>query len=120
MVFVPIIHQPALLQTRHSRELERRFDDVVREYKRLNPELTDAEVQSALTLSMQKVQSPEQEARQGRVAIMVVVSIVTAFAGAVFVSAQSKGGDNETVQIVAIVAVVAAIAIAAIRLARRD
>ena len=46
MIIVP--GSPPLQETRHSRELSRRIEDAVRDYQRANPEMTDAEVRTAL------------------------------------------------------------------------
>ena len=50
MIIVPGL--PPLQETRHSRELSRRIDDAVRDYQRTNPDMTDAEVRTALLRSV--------------------------------------------------------------------
>ena len=121
MVFVPIIHQPPLLQTRHSRELGLRFDEAVREYKRQHPDLTDVDVRTALAVSLQKVGSPEDEARQRKLAIFVLVAIALVFMGVALAGGSSdQDSEGKAFLILGVVAAVGGIAIAAIRIARRD
>jgi hypothetical protein len=102
-----------LHETRHSRELGRLLDDVVREYQRTNPDVTDADVRTALLRL-----APDDYRRRG---LGVVIGVLTALAFGVMAS---TGGGRYAPgslgwRILAIVGAVAGVTIVAIRLARR-
>ena len=116
MIIVPGI--PPLQETRHSRELNRRVDQVVRDYQREHPDMTEAEVRTALMKSAPGGVPPEAERRRKIVAAAFMAAVIGAFT-----AVASAGGTFDGplwVTIVVILAAVAGIAIAAIRLARRD
>ena len=122
MIFIPMDHQETSINpTRLSRELGQRLDDVVRDYKRLHPELTDVEVRAALTTSLKQAGAPGNESRQHRVAMVTIASIVAVFIG-VALSGGSRGWDENgaAFRIIGIVAAVGAVAFAALRFAKRD
>ncbi len=116
MIIVPGL--PPLQETRHSRELSRRVDDAVRDYRRINPDVTEADVRTALLQSAPPGASPDV-ARRRRVA---GAAMAAAGVGA-FTAIASAGGDfnNQTwLLVVGIVGAVGALAFVAIRWARRD
>ena len=116
MIIVPGL--PPMQETRHSRELNKRVDDVVREYRRDHPDMTEAEVHTALMKSAPSGVSPDV-ARRRRVA---AIGVAAALIGAFTATANAGGNfNNQTwLLIFGIVAAVGGVAIAAIRLARRD
>ena len=122
MIFIPMVHQqrtPA--PTRYSRELGQRFDETVREFKRQHPDLTDADVRTALATSLKQAGSPEDEARQRRLAFVALLGTGLAFIG-VALSGGNPGQDSEgmALMIMGIVVAAAGVAVAVIRLSRRD
>ena len=122
MIFIPMVHQqrtPA--PTRYSRELGQRFDETVREFKRQHPDLTDADVRTALATSLKQAGSPEDEARPRRLAFVTLLAIGLAFIG-VALSGGNPGQDSEgmALMIMGIVVAAAGVAVAVIRLSRRD
>ena len=116
MIIVPGL--PPMQETRHSRELSRRVDDAVRDYRRNNPDVTEAEVRTALLQSTPAGVSPDV-ARRRRVAAM---GVAAAAVGAFTASARAGGDFNNRtwLLIVGIVGAVGALAFVAIRWARRD
>jgi len=116
MIIVPGL--PPMQETRHSRELNKRVDDVVRDYLRAHPDMTEAEVRAALMKSAPGGIAPDV-ARRRRVA---GVGVAAALVGA-FTAVSSAGGNfnNQTWLLIGgIVAAVAVVAGAIIGLARRD
>jgi hypothetical protein len=103
----------ALHETRHSRALGRQLDDVVREYQRTNPDVTDAEVRTAL------LRLTPSDSRRRLMAVILGALTAVAFG----VMAATGGGRYAPGtlgwRILAIIAAVAGVTIAAIRLARR-
>ena len=107
-----------LPQTRHSRELKKRIDEVVRDYLRDHPDMKEAEVRAALMESAPAGVSPVVDRRRKAAAVGVAAALVGAF------TATASAGGNFNSQtwmlISGVVAAVGAVAFAAIRLARRD
>jgi len=116
MIIVPGL--PPLQETRHSRELSRRVDDAVRDYRRTNPDVTEADVRTALLQSTPAGMSPDV-ARRRKVA---GAGVAAAIAGAFAASARAGGNFNGQtwLLVVGIVGAVGALAFVAIRWARRD
>ena len=104
--------------TRHTRELSRRVTDVVRDYCRENPDVSDGEVRTALSMSGPPGTSIDVARRRKVVAAAVGAAIMGAF------TATANAGGNVNSQtwllIGGILAAVGGVAFAAIRLARRD
>lgn len=116
MIIVPAVRQ--LNETRHSRELNKRVDQVVREYRRDHPDVTEAEVRAALLQSAPGDESPYVVRRRKVAGVGIAAALVGAFT-----AVSSAGGtfNNQTwMLILGIVAAVGAVTFAAIRLARRD
>jgi hypothetical protein len=108
MIIVPGL--PPMQETRHSRELNKRVDDVVREYRRDHPDMTEAEVHTALMKSAPGGVSPDVARRRRLAAIDVAAALVGAF------TATASAGGNFNSQtwllIYGIVAAVGGVAIA--------
>lgn len=116
MIIVP--GPPALQETRHSRELNRRVEEAIRDYRRDHPELTEADVRTALMQSTPGGEPGYIVRRRKAAAVGVAAAAVGAF------TAVAGGGGKFTGQtwilVCAVLLVVGALAFAAIRLARRD
>jgi hypothetical protein len=115
MIIVPGI--PPLQETRNSRELNRRVEEAIRDYRRDHPEITEAEVRTALVQS-----TPGGAPGVVRRKRVVAAAIAAASVGA-FTATASAGGSFTRptwIMIGGIVAAVAAIAIAILRIAQRD
>jgi hypothetical protein len=105
-------------QTAHSRELGRRVDDLVSEYRRDNPDATENDVRAALMRSTSF--SDSADARRKRVAgVAVAAALVGAFTATASAGGKFPGGSTVTL-ILAIAAGVGAVAFAVVRLAQRD
>jgi hypothetical protein len=89
MVYIhtPIMTGAAVKQTHRSRELEERIGQAIRDYRHVNPDMTDAEVSSALSLATSHHGSMRSTAP--RRAVAVVAGLVAAGVG---VAAGMKGG----------------------------
>jgi hypothetical protein len=110
---------PPLQQTRHSRELGRRVEQLVRDYQREHPDVTEGDVRAALAQLSSGGPSPETLRRKR--AMVIVIGALTAGA---FTAMASTGGnlfaDNKTLlPIIGVIAAVFGVVIAAFRLSRR-
>jgi hypothetical protein len=116
MIIVPGV--PELPQTRHSRELNKQVDDVVRDYRRNHPDVTDGEVRAALLRSSPAGELPGVARRK----MVAGVAVGAAMAGAFAAMARSGGTFAGATgwMIGGIVVAVLAIAIAVLRIAQRD
>jgi hypothetical protein len=118
MLIVPGL--PPLQQTSNSRELGRRVEQVIRDYQREHPEMTEAEVRAAL-LHSTPGDAPEVVRRRKLLGIAI-----GAFTAAAFGAMAATGGGARSIggtgvwQIIGAVAVVCAVVFVLIRLARRD
>ena len=117
MIYIPERPEPPP-QTRHSRELARRVEQEVRDYKRQHPELTEDEVRSALMQSTPAGDSTDLTRRKRIAAIAMGVAVAGAF-GVMASNSGNVAGINFGWKIVGICAAVLAVAIAAIRIVRR-
>ena len=118
MLIVPGL-QP-LQQTRHSRELGRRVEQLVRDYQREHPDVTEGDVRTALAQLTSETASPDALRRKRVLAVAVGALTVGAFT-----AMASTGGDlfenNRLLfPIIGVVAAVAGVAIAVIRMAQRN
>jgi len=118
MLIVPGL-QP-LQQTRHSRELGRRVEQLVRDYQREHPDVTEGDVRTALAQLTSQTTSPDAVRRKR----ILAVAITTLTAGA-FAAMASTGGtlfENNRMlfPIIGVIAAIGGVAIAAIRFSRRD
>ncbi len=117
MLIVPGL--PPLQETRHSRELGRRVEEVVREYQRVHPEMTESEVRAALAHS-----APGDSSDVVRRKRMLAAAIAAAAAAGFVAMAVTGGGRAGPTSvgwgILGVVAAVGAVAVTIIRIARRD
>lgn len=116
MAGLPPMQAPS--PTRRSRELGKRIDELVLDYRRQNPELTDAEIRAALVQSAPPGDSVDVRRRRA-----FAVGVTAAIVGA-FVAVGSNSGKlpiaGETWGMVGIVAAIGIGAIALIVRARRE
>ena len=116
MIIVP--GSTAVRASRHSRELSRRIDDAVRDYRRDNPDASEADVRAALLQSAPGSESTYVVRRKRVVAVAVAAALVGAFT-----AVSSSGGKftSPTWTLIAgVVVAVGVVAFAAIRLAQRS
>ena len=118
MLIIPGL--PPLQQTRHSRELGRRVEQLVRDYQREHPDVTEGDVRTALA----QLSSGEPSVDVVRRKRVLAVALATLMAGA-FAAMASTGGEffanNPMIfRIIGVVAAVCGVVIAAVRLSRRD
>ena len=112
---------PPLQETRHSRELSRRIDQVVRDYQRDNPEASLSDVRIALMQMTPGGDSPGVSRRKRALAAAVAL-----LGTGVFTFMASTGGgtrfDNNSMMwgIIGGVAALLGITIAVIRTVRRS
>lgn len=118
MLIVPGL--PPMQQTRHSRELGRKVEQLVRDYQREHPDVTEGDVRTALAQLSSGGASPDG-LRRKRVLVGVIGGL-TAAAFAAMASTGGRGFENSTMtfRIIGVVVAVCAVALLAIRLARRD
>jgi hypothetical protein len=121
MVYIhtPIMTGAAVKQTHLSRELEERIGQAIRDYRHVNPDMTDAEVSAALSLATSHHGSTRSNAA-GR-AVAIVAGIVAAFVGAAVALGDGTGweGSSPTWIIVAGTVAVAIVLIALLMASRR-
>ena len=119
MIIVPGV--PPLQETRHSRELSRRIDQVVRDYQRDNPDASLSDVRIALTRMTPGADSPEVLRRKRALGIAIAALGAGVFA---FMAATGGGSrfDNTSItwRIIGGVAALLGVSIAVIRMARRS
>jgi len=118
MLIVP--GRPPLQQTSNSRELGRRVEQVIRDFQRDHPEMTEAEVRAALAQSTPG-DAPEVVRRKrvlGIAIAMIGVGVFT-FMASTGGGARINSGTGGAWQIIGVVAAIVAVAFTVIRLARR-
>jgi hypothetical protein len=117
MLFAP--GSPPLQQTRNSRELGKRVEQVVRDYRRDHPDTTEAEIRSAL---MQSVSPGDEEEgmvmRRRFAAIAAVLAVGIAVLITSLISPGRVTGSGLGWQIAGVGAAVAAVVFSIIRIAR--
>lgn len=118
MIIVPGV--PAVQETRHSRELTRRIDQLVREYQRDHPDASLSDVRIALIQMTPGGNSPDLIRRK-----RVAGAVVGALAVGAFTAMASTGGgrfENSTMtwRIIGVVAALLAVTFAVIRTVRRS
>jgi hypothetical protein len=116
MIIVPGI--PPMQETRNSRELNKRVEEAIRDYRRDHPELTEAEVRAALMQSTPGADAPGVVRRK-----RVLAAAIAAVCVGAFTATASAGGSFTRptwIMIGGVVAAVAAVAIAILRMAQRD
>lgn len=115
MIIVP--GAPAVQETRHSRELGRRIEQVVREYQRDNPDVSLSDVRLALMQRTPGGDAPDV-VRRRRAAGLAVGAMMAG----VFAYAAASGGRLDTLswRIIGAVAALAGVTIALIWTVRRN
>jgi hypothetical protein len=118
MLMIPGL--PPLQQTRHSRELGRRVEQLVRDYQREHPDVSEGDVRAALA-QLTSSDPPSTDIHRRK---RVLAGVIAAIAVGAFTAMASSGGDlfanNKTLlPIIGVIAAVFGVAIAAIRLSRR-
>jgi hypothetical protein len=111
---------PPLQETRHSRELGRRIDQVVRDYQRDNPDASLSDVRIALMQIAPGAESPDMVRRKSALAVAIGALTVGAFT--FMASTGGRGFDlgPMTWRIIGGGAALLGITIAVIRTARRS
>lgn len=118
MLIVP--GPPPLQQTRHSRELSKQMEQLVREYQRDHPDVKESDVRAAVSQLAASGESPETTRRK-RVLGGVIATLL---GGAFAVMASTAGGQrfNNTSMawiVLGVVAAVCGVAMAVILTVRR-
>ena len=118
MIIVPGL--PPLQQTRHSRELGKRVEQLVRDYQRENPDVTEGDVRTAM--AQLSSGGPSSDTLRRKRALLAVVGGLTAAGFGMMASTGGKGFENNplTFRIIGLIAGVCAVVFVAISLARRD
>jgi hypothetical protein len=123
MLIIPAPH-PTQAATRHSRELGKRVEQLVRDYRREHPELTDDEIRAALAQSSLVSDDADQE-RQQRGKAMVAIALALGIAGLVAAlvlgrAAETGGGAGSgSWPVVSIIVAVLVVALAVVRVVSR-
>lgn len=120
MVYIhtPIMTGAAVRQTHLSRELEERIGQAIRDYRHVNPDMTDAEVSAALSLATSHYGSTRSTAA-GR-AVAIVVGVVAAGVGAAAAMKDGTGWEGGSPTWIIVAGTVAvAIVLVGVLLARR-
>lgn len=117
MLIVPGL--PPQQQTRHSRELGRRVGQLVRDYQRENPDVTEGDVRTAL--ASLATGTPSEEGLRRKRVLSVAIGALTVGA---FTAMASTGGEllennRMLFPIIGVVAAVCGVAIAVIRMGQR-
>jgi hypothetical protein len=89
MIIVPT-PPPTRSATRHSRELGKRVEQLIRDYQREHPELTDDEIRAALAQSS-LTSDDDAQALQQRRKLVVTVAVGLAVAGLIAGTVLDKG-----------------------------
>ena len=118
MLIVPGL--PPLQDTRHSRELGRKVEQLVRDYQRENPDVTEGDVRSALAHLTQGGESSEVIRRR-----RILGTVIAALTVGAFTAMASTGGElfeNNTMvwRIVGAGVALCAVLFAVIRTVRRS
>lgn len=117
MLFAPDTTS-SLQQTRNSRELGRRVEQAVREYRREHPETTDAEVRAALMQSATPGDDEGLISRRRYAAIGMVVAVGLGVLITSLMSPGRSGGSQPGWQFFGVGAAVVAVVFSIVRIAR--
>lgn len=113
MMIFPV-RTPAAAPTRHSRELSRRVEQVVRDYQRENSDLTTEEIRTALLHSTEGYEDEGAlTGRRLRAILAIVAAAVIAGVAVMTESGTRGGGGAESADIMwkVVAGVIAALAI---------
>jgi hypothetical protein len=108
-----------LPHTRHSRELAKHVEQLVRDYRRDHPELTEAEIHTALMQSLPAGASPEAVRRRIAMGIGLAAAVIGAFV-AIASNAGRMPIDLEPWKVVGIVATICVGVVAVLVRARQS
>jgi hypothetical protein len=89
-----IVPDSAPTQTRHSRELGKRVDQVIHEFRREYPELTDDEIRAALDQATPAGAAPRRGAGRRRPAVAAMAGVAAALAAGIAVAFDGSGGGG--------------------------
>ena len=118
MLIVPGL-QP-LQQTRHSRELGRRVEQLVRDYQRENPDVTEGDVRTALAQLTSDTSSPDTLRRKRVLAMVMAALTVGAFTAMASTGGALFENNGMLFPIIGVVAAVCGVAFAVIRMVQRN
>jgi hypothetical protein len=107
------------LVTRHSRELSRRVEQVVRDYQRDNDDVSDEELRSALTLATRATAGEDSLLRRKRIVVGAVAGAVAMVGAMVAAGTRTRQPGDMVWVIFVVVAALAGGAIGLLRLSRR-
>ncbi|HEX9564417.1 MAG TPA: hypothetical protein VF981_10620 [Gemmatimonadaceae bacterium] len=123
MIFIPMGGDEATpTQTRHSRELGNRVEQVIRDFQREHPELTDDEIRAALagsSLVTRHRRQPGGRSRQVALLAGVAAALVGVVAGALGDSAGDGAGGSLPWMLFGGLAAAVVVLVAVLRIARR-
>jgi hypothetical protein len=118
MIIVP--WAPPLHHTRHSRELGKKIEQLVREYQRDHPDVKESDVRAALSQLAASGEPPETTRRKRALGVVIATLLAGSFAAmASTAGGQPFNNDSMLWIVVGVVAAVCGIAIAVIRTVRR-
>jgi hypothetical protein len=119
MIIVPgRTYEPVV--TRHSRELSRRVEQVVREYQSQNDDVSDEELRSALQLATRATAGEDTLLRRKRIIVGAVAAAVAMTGAMVAAGSRTREPDDMIWLAVAGMAAVIGVAFAVIRTVRRS
>jgi len=120
MIIVPVPQQaPPPPPTARSRELGRRIDDLVRDFKRDHPDVTNDELRSALLHSAPAASGPDP--RNARRAIgLLVAFLASGLAITVLMESRSTRASGGAWLFIGVAVGVAGLAFAVLQFVRRD
>ena len=117
MIIVPGL--PPLQETRHSRELGRKIDQVVREYQNNHPDASLSDVRIALMQITPGGDSPDVMRRKRVLGVALAALGAGVFAFMAASGGRGFDGNMTAWRIIGVVAAVLGVAIAVIRTVRR-
>ena len=118
MLIIPGL--PPLQQTRHSRELGRRVEQLVRDYQREHPDVSEGDVRTALAQLSSGEPSVNLARRKRALGAVIAALMVGAFGAMASTGGEFFANNPMIFRIIGVVAAVCGVAIAAVRLSRRD
>jgi hypothetical protein len=110
---------PPVQETRHSRELSRKIDQVVRDYQRDHPDASLTDVRIALMQMTPGGDSPDVVRRRRVLGVVMGALVAGAFGAMATTGGGRFEGNTTTWQIIGVAAAAIGVAIAAIRIIRR-
>ena len=117
MIILPVPQQ-APPPTARSRELGKRIDDLVRDFKRDHPDVTDDELRSALLHSAPNGRPDPTNARRSMAILGATAAVVAG--GIALIQGSTRPGGGGAWMFIVVAAALAGLAFAVIQFARRD